>query len=134
MQGVLGVSAAALGLHAGRAHEDTRLVAELRCDTEEACAAVSTFILHTRLLWSGNLGYRLFGLGPLIDNLEVQPSETRTSLYIHTRAPVDDLSKMLDRALRPGQARKSRPAEIADGGRPIPPRPDEVPSPRARAE
>ena len=59
-----------------------------------ACDAVSTFILHTRLGWSGNLGYRLFGLGPLIDNLEVQRAPTpgaanasETSLFVQTRAP-----------------------------------------------
>jgi hypothetical protein len=101
MQGVLGVSAAAIGLHAGRAQEDTRLVAELRCDTKSACDAVSTLILHTRLRLSGNLGYRLFGLGPLIDNLEVQPGapEPHASIYVRTRAPTDDLAKILDRTL-----------------------------------
>jgi hypothetical protein len=108
MEGVLGVSAVALGLHAGHAHEETRLVAEVRCDTESACDAVSTLILHTRLLWSGNLGYRLFGLGPLIDNLEVQHAgNPGTSLHIRTRAPTDDLAKMLERALRPSPPKTS---------------------------
>jgi hypothetical protein len=134
MQGVLAVSAAALGLHAGRAHEDTRLVAELRCDTESACKAVSTLILHTRLRLSGNLGYRLFGLGPLLDNPEVQQEAapagpaapgTHASLYVRTRAPTDDLAKMLDRALHaatgappPKKVAPHSPDEALAGGAP----------------
>jgi hypothetical protein len=117
MEGVLGVSGAALGLHAGRAHEDARLVAELRCDSGAACESVSTLILHTRLLWSGNLGYRLFGLVALIDNLQVQPDAARTSLYIGTHAPADDLAAMLERALK-AAPKKSRSAEIIAAGRP----------------
>jgi hypothetical protein len=107
MEGVLGVSAVALGIHAGRPHEDTRLVAELRCDSDAACDAVSTFILHTRLGWSGNLGYRLFGLGPLIDNLQIQHppspggSASANVLYVQTRTSTDDLVKIIDRVLRP---------------------------------
>jgi hypothetical protein len=97
MEGILGVSSAGFGIHAGRADEDTRFVAELRCDTATACEAVSTFILHTRLRWSGSLSYRLIGLGPLIDNLEVQPAGA--SLTVRTHAPTGDLTKVLDRVL-----------------------------------
>ena len=100
MEGVLGVSAAALGVHAGRAQEDTRFIAELQCDSEAACDAVSTLILHTRLGWSGNLAYRLLGLGPLIDNLTVR--REGTSLFVTTRIPAGDLAKILDRALQSG--------------------------------
>ena len=146
MAGVLGVSAAALGLHAGRAHEDSRFVAELRCDTESACEAVSTLILHTRLLASGNLAYRLFGLGPLIDNLEVQRAGTpATALYVRSRAPADDLAKMLERALHPASSRdgSSRAApsredpsrggeDRGDKTRPKPAAPDETDAGEAR--
>ena len=123
MEGVLGVSAAALGLHAGRAHEEARLAGELHCDSVAACEAVSTLILHTRLLWSGNLGYRLFGLGPLIDNLQVHAEPTRTSLYIGTRASADDLAAMLDRALKASPKKPSAP-EIRGASEPLPGAPD----------
>jgi hypothetical protein len=109
MEGVLGISAAAFGVHAGRAQEDTRFIAELRCDAESACDAVSTLVLHARLGWSGNLAYRLLGLGPLIDNLEVR--REGTSLYVKTRARAGDLAKMLakmlDRALESAPTKPS---------------------------
>jgi hypothetical protein len=124
MEGVLGVSAAGIGLHAGRPHEDMRLAAELRCDSESACDAVSTFILHLRLGWSGNLSYRLVGLGPLIDNLEVQ--RKGTTLWVQTRGPVDDLAKVVERALRP--ALNPGPTG-ADRNAPIPTRPDKPTEP-----
>ncbi len=128
MAGVLGVSAAAVGLHAGRPHEDARLVAELHCDTASACEAVSTLILHARLGWSGNLGYRLFGLGPLIDNLEVHAEGARTSLYIGTHASADDLATMVGRALHPPAAKKSPLADASAATSPTPP------APRARPD
>jgi hypothetical protein len=119
MEGVLGVSSAALGVHAGRPHEDTRVIAELVCDSAAACDAVSTLILHTRLRWSGNLAYRMLGLGPLIDNLEVQ-HPAGAPLIVRTRAPADDLAKLLDRLLRPtSPAGPRRP-------KPLPPGIDEV--------
>jgi hypothetical protein len=122
MEGVLGVSAAALGVHAGRPHEDTRFVAELRCDSDGACDAVSTLILHTRLRWSGNLAYRMLGLGPLIDNLEVKPGSGASppSLIVTTRAPADDLAKLIDRLLRPSSPPSPRKPK------PLPPVIDEV--------
>lgn len=121
MEGVLAISAAGVGLHAGRAHEDARLVAELDCDTENACEAVSTLILHLRLGWSGNLAYRLVGLGPLIDNLEVQ--RTGSTLHLSTRGPVDDLAKMVERGLHPSSPKKEKVP-------PIPAKPDETVLPR----
>jgi hypothetical protein len=109
MEGVLGISSAAFGVHAGRAQEDTRVIAELRCDAEPACDAVSTLVLHARLGWSGNLAYRLLGLGPLIDNLEVR--REGTSLFVKTRARAGDLAKMLakmlDRALESAPTKPS---------------------------
>jgi hypothetical protein len=119
MEGVLGVSAAALAVHAGRAQEDTRFIAELRCDSEGACDAVSTLILHTRLGWSGNLAYRLLGLGPLIDNLTVR--REGMSLFVTTHIPASDLAKVVDRAL---QSPAPKP----------PPKPSATPVPRPANE
>jgi hypothetical protein len=128
MEGVLGVSAAAIGLHAGKAHEDTRVVATARCDSESACSAVSTLILHTRLGMSGNLAYRMLGLGPLIDNLEVQPQggASAPSLVAKTHAPVDDLAKILDRVLRPAAGSGSGGSSPSSRARSAPARPNEV--------
>jgi hypothetical protein len=97
MAGVLAVSSVGIALHAGRPHEDTRLTALLHCESEDACKAVSTAILHARLGWSGNLKYRLFGVGPLIDGLAV--TQEGTTLVVTTHAPTDDLAKVVDRAL-----------------------------------
>ena len=97
MAAVLAVSRAVIGLHAGAANDDTRIAAELHCETEPACDEVSKVILHARLGWSGNLGYRLFGLGGLIDNLQVR--REGTSLIVQTRAPAEDLARLLDKAL-----------------------------------
>ena len=93
-----------------------------------ACGVVSTLILHTRLIWSGNLGYRLFGLGPLIDNLEVRRARA-TSLFVQTHAPADDLAKMVERAA-PVAAEESKaelaarqragPSHCGAGGRALP--------------
>jgi hypothetical protein len=116
MEGVLGVSEAAVGVHAGRAHEETRVVAQLRCESESACAAVAKVVLHARLGWSGNLGYRLLGLGALIDGLDVR--QQGSTLIVKTSAPVDDLAKTVDRALHPPARPKPTNAPVA--------RPDEI--------
>jgi hypothetical protein len=108
MEGVLSVSSAGAALHAGREHDETRLTAVMHCDSDSACEAVSTFILHERLGWSGNLAYRIFGLGGLIDNLEAQ--RQGTTLFVKTHAPADDLAKMLDRVLSPSAPAKPRQA------------------------
>ena len=102
------------------------MVAELRCDAQSACDAVRTLVLHLRLGWSGNLAYRFLGLGPLIDGLTVEPAPPpAVALVAQTRAPADDLAKLLDRALRSGPApTKSKP---------IPPDAGEVVVPRADA-
>ncbi|HEY2511721.1 MAG TPA: hypothetical protein VGI39_12725 [Polyangiaceae bacterium] len=108
MASVLAVSRAVIGLHAGAANDDTRIAAELRCETEPACDEVSKVILHARLGWSGNLGYRLFGLGALIDNLQVR--REGTTLIVQTRAPAEDLARMLDKALNAPPRPKAPPA------------------------
>ena len=128
MEGVLGVSAAAFGIHAGRdqPHEDdTRFVAELRCDTEAACDAVSTLILHTRLGWSGNLAYRLLGLGPLIDNLTVERAGApKTALFVRTHAPAGNLARVLSRALDAAPPKKPATAVPAKADEASPAHPD----------
>jgi hypothetical protein len=108
MDSVLAVSAAALAVHAGRPGDDTRVLAELRCDAAPACDAVSTLLLHTRLRFSGNLGYRLFGLGPLIDNFKVE--KEGATLVLGTHEPSEDVAKLVDRALAAGAPSPAKPA------------------------
>ena len=110
MDGVLGVASAALALHAGRtsARDDTRVVAELRCDTDAACAKVETLILHQRLEWSGDFRLRLAGLGPLIDSLETS-RPTPAVLVVRAHMPAADLAHLLARYLSKAPPRPSHP-------------------------
>jgi hypothetical protein len=100
MRGVLDVSAAGIALHAGTNREDTRIVAELRCDGDAqtadlACKKVETLVLHERLKLSGDLRMRFLGLGPLIDGLKTQVNGG--SLTLHTSIPSEALARMISR-------------------------------------
>jgi hypothetical protein len=105
MEGVLGVSTAGLAVHAGRGpNDELRLVAELRCGSDDGCAKVETLILHQRLKWSGELALRLGGLGPLIDNVETLRPEPGV-LVVRTHAPGADLAGLVDRFTKPAAPR-----------------------------
>jgi len=102
MEGVLEVGGVALAIHAGKEHEDTRIIGELRCDgdaptAEAACKKVETFLLHERLGWSGNMRLRLFGLGPLIDGFQAKANGG--VLTFSTSTASDNLAHMLSRVL-----------------------------------
>jgi hypothetical protein len=97
MEAVLAVTSVAVGLHAGRDDEDTRLVAEVRCETEAACDSVKTLLLHDRLKASGNLAFRLLGASALIDNFDVKAQGA--ALFATTHAPSVELAQSLERML-----------------------------------
>jgi hypothetical protein len=102
MQGVLEVSGVALAIHAGTEHEDARILGEIQCDgdaatAETACKKVESFLLHERLEWSGNMRFRLFGLGGLIDGLQTKVSGGLLTFKTHTEA--NTLARMLSRLL-----------------------------------
>ncbi len=102
MEGILEVGGAALAIHAGKEHEDTRIVGELRCDgdataAEAACKKVETFLLHERLGWSGNMRLRLFGMGQLIDGFQAKANGA--TLTFSTGTASENLARMLSRVL-----------------------------------
>jgi len=113
MASVLGVSAAGLLVRSGSDGVlDAR--AELRCESEGACADVAKLLLTKRLAWSQDIALRIVGLGPLIDGLEVNAHST--SLTLTTRTYATDLTSLLGRLskLREGKKREARPRPPAD--------------------
>lgn len=143
MQGVLGVSGVSLAVRAGKAHEETRVVGELRCDGDPtaadiACKKVETLILHERLKLSGDVRVRLSGLGPLVDGLQTQVAGG--ALTLKTSAPSDTLARVLTRMLdaphakggpkgsEPGRGAAPAPGAPPTPGTPAPP----APSPQAK--
>ena len=96
---MLGVKAAALAVHAGAGGKDeTRLVVEFQCDTSEQCAKLGTLVLHQRLKWSGQIGLRLAGLGPLIDSVATT-HPTPTSLVVRAHLPAEKVADLATRYL-----------------------------------
>jgi hypothetical protein len=94
MAGVLGVSAAGVAVRIAQdGLVDAR--AELRCESESACAEVAKLVLVRRLAWSQDLALRIVGLGPLIDGLEVNAHGA--SVTATTRAHAADLGAALER-------------------------------------
>ena len=131
MAGVLGVASAGLALHAGKTGEDTTLLAELRCETDAACAEVKKLIEKQRFAWSRDFGIRLFGLGPLVDNLAVETASGSgggSALHVKTRGPTAELARALEHALSPSRAPVQTP-------RPTPAPPSSAPpTPAPRAD
>jgi hypothetical protein len=116
MGAVLGVNAAGVSVRLGPGGLlDAR--AELRCETDAACADVAKLILTKRLAWSQDLALRIVGVGPLIDALEVDAHGT--SVAATTRVQVSDvtaalerLSKFRDKGIkRPAPSPSTRPPD-----------------------
>jgi hypothetical protein len=126
MAGVLGVASAGIALHAGKAGEDTTLLAELRCETDAACAEVKKLIEKQRFAWSRDFGIRLFGLGPLVDNLAVEAPAGERALHVKTRGPTAELARALERALSPSRPSMPRPTP--------PPSSSVLPTPAPKAD
>ncbi len=126
MAGILGVFAAGLALRVTGSPAALVLEAdlELRCETAEACAQVQKVIERKRLAMAQDFGFRLVGLGPVIDGLKVETHGT--SLTASTQAPVDDVSAAVDRILST-RNRSPEPPRLREPGSA---RPDEPRSPK----
>jgi hypothetical protein len=125
MAGVLGVSAAGLALKAGESGQSVEAMAELVCDTDEACASVEKLVAKTRFDWSRELSLRMLGLGPLLDSIDIRRDGAKLRVTAGTSA--DGLVAVIDRVMRL-QARRRDQSSPAP---PAPPRPDEtIPAPR----
>jgi hypothetical protein len=119
MAGVLGVGSAAIALAAGAPGGTTELVAELRCDSAEACSQVRTLVLRKCAAWSKDVSYRFIGLGPLFDALAVDAQGPKITAT--TRMPADDARLLVERLL---EVRRGRtPASAA-----TPPAPPSAPA------
>ncbi len=97
MAGVLGVNSAAVALAAGTPGGMTELLAELQCDTPEACTQVRALVERKRALWSKDMSFRFIGLGPVFDALTVSTEGSKMSAS--TRMPADDARVLVERLL-----------------------------------
>jgi hypothetical protein len=104
MSGVLGVNSAAVALAAGAPGGTTELLAELQCDTAEACAQVRALVERKRVAWSKDMSFRFIGLGPLVDALTVSAEGNKVSAS--TRMPAEDARQLVERLL---DLRRGRP-------------------------
>jgi hypothetical protein len=95
MEGVLGVSSAALAIEIG---SSTDAVLELRCESLDGCAEVKKLLETKRFAWSRDLRLRLAGIGPLLDAFSAETHGT--TLRATTRAHPEDLAAALDRLLQ----------------------------------
>ncbi|MGH7284448.1 MAG: hypothetical protein ACRELY_23230, partial [Polyangiaceae bacterium] len=105
MRGVLGVSAAGIAL--GTTAGTTEIAIELRCDDEDACMQVEKLFAKKKNEWSQNIGYRLVGIGALMDDLVVKVEGKK--LHATAHLPTDDARRLIERLLelRSGQSRKT---------------------------
>jgi hypothetical protein len=87
MLGVLGMSSGALGLYAQG--DDVRAVVNLHCEEEPQCAQVERLIAKVRGEWANMAPLRTFGLGPVLDHLEVDHKGTR--LQVRAAAPASSV-------------------------------------------
>ncbi len=128
MAAVLSVSRAGLALKAGAPGEDLEARVELGCETEQGCVVVQRLIERKRLGWSKDIGYRLVGLGPLIDSLTADAHGA--ALTARAKAPSDDLGRALRRVLDVSRSRRQEPGSASPSPARSPPslspRPDEI--------
>ena len=106
--GVLAVEAAGLALAGGGPASITDAVAELHCETPDACVEVKGLLERKRLAFSKDLGVRLVGLGPLLDSLTVDARGP--TLRVASRAPTDELARALKRVMDFRSQNKPPPA------------------------
>lgn len=118
MRGVLGVGAAGIAL--GTTGPTTEIAIELRCDDEDACTQVARLFAKKKNEWSQNIGYRLVGIGALMDDLVVHVDGKK--LHATAHLPTDDARRLIERLLelRSGSSRKTD----IDAGLPPPPQPN----------
>ena len=114
MLGVLGMSSAALGLH--ERAEEIRLVVDLHCEEEPQCAEVEKLIAKVRGEWSKMPELRAFGLGPVVDRIEVD--HHGTSLEVRTAAPTADVVRWVKLLLDARPAGRVRATPLPTAGPP----------------
>jgi hypothetical protein len=90
MNGVLGVSGAALGITLAPAipaspetPRDAELAVEMRCETDEACESVAKLLLAKRLALAKDLRLRFLGLGGALDSLTVEAEGRALHARLH---------------------------------------------------
>lgn len=98
MAGVLGVSTVGLALRAGPSGGTIDAAVELVCDTDDGCKAVEKLISKKRFEWAKELTYRMVGLGPLLDSIDVKLEDKR--IRVTAGAAADALAATIDRVLR----------------------------------
>lgn len=116
MRGVLGVSAAGIAL--GTSGPTTELAIELRCDDDDACTQVEKLFAKKKTEWSQNVGYRLVGIGALMDDLVVHVDGKK--LHATAHLPTEDARRLVERLLELRSGR-SRASDIDAGLPPQPP-------------
>jgi hypothetical protein len=87
MLGVLGTSAGVLGLY--ERGDEVKAVVDLRCEEERQCGEVEKLIAKVQGEWSKMPALRAFGLGPVLDHLEVD--HQGTVLQVRASAPTGDV-------------------------------------------
>jgi hypothetical protein len=74
MLGVLGMSSGVLGLY--ERGDEVRAVVDLHCEEEPQCAEVQKLVAKVRGEWAKMPELRAFGLGPVLEHLEVDHQGT----------------------------------------------------------
>ena len=87
MLGVLGTSAGVLGMY--ERGDEVRAVVDLKCEEERQCAEVERLIVKVRGEWAKMDALRAFGLGTVLDHLEVD--HHGTELQMRAGAPTADV-------------------------------------------
>lgn len=111
MRGVLGVSAAGIAL--GTSGAVTEIALELRCDSDDACAQVEKLLAKKKSEWSADLGYRVVGIGALMDDLTVKVEGSK--LHATAHVPTDDARRIIEILLERRSGRGRTPPTL-DGG------------------
>jgi hypothetical protein len=82
MNGVLGVEAVGIAVSAVDVQKEVHASAELTCEDDKSCAAVTAFIEKKRRDFKSNLTLRVLQLGPILDAIEVQTEHTHLRISV----------------------------------------------------
>ncbi len=109
MLGVLGMTSGVMGLYESAG--DIHAVVDLNCDEEAQCAQVEKLIAKVRGEWAQMPELRTFGLGPVLDHLQVDHHGTK--LEVRAAAAASDVVRWAKLFLdsRPLVASSTTPAQ-----------------------